>query len=51
MVKCPECGKEGKKTVKAWVYGPKTRKGPSFNVTIYECPSGHKWRSYQKKNP
>jgi hypothetical protein len=48
MVKCPKCGKDGKK-YKEWAYGPKTRKGPSFDVTMYECPSGHKWRTYLRK--
>lgn len=48
MAKCPECGKDGKQ-FKKWIYGPKTRKGPTFDVTIYQCASGHKWREYQKK--
>ena len=46
--KCPECGKEGK-SLKQWSYGPKTRKGPSFDVMIFQCDSGHKWRKYYKK--
>jgi hypothetical protein len=47
--KCPKCGKEGEKT-KQWSYGPKTKKGPHFDVTLYECPSSHKWREYRKKD-
>jgi hypothetical protein len=46
--KCPKCRKEGKK-VKQWSYGPKTRKGASFDVTIFECNSAHRWREYKKK--
>jgi len=48
MAKCPKCGKDGKQ-VKQWVYGPRTRKGPTFDVAIYQCTSGHKWREYRKK--
>lgn len=47
MVKCPKCGKEGK-IEKQWLYGPKSRKGPSFEVTLFQCPSGHYWRDYKK---
>lgn len=50
MGNCNKCGEEGK-TIKTWPYGPKTRKGASFDVSIYECPKGHKWRVYLKKNP
>jgi hypothetical protein len=50
MVKCPDCGKDGK-NIKQWAYGPRNRKGASFNVSIYECSSGHKWRLYEKKSP
>ena len=46
--KCAKCGKEGK-TVKTWFYGPKKHKGPSFDVSIYECASGHRWREYLRK--
>jgi hypothetical protein len=46
--KCVKCGKEGKQ-VKQWSYGPKTRKGASFTVTIFQCPNNHKWREYKKK--
>ena len=49
LAKCPDCNEEGKVT-KKWSYGPKTRKGPSFDVTLYACKSGHKWRSYAKIN-
>lgn len=48
MVRCPNCGKEGRQT-KQWLYGPKNRKGASFIVTIFQCPSHHKWREYKKK--
>lgn len=48
--KCAKCAKEGK-AVKTWSFGPKTRKGPSFDVTLYECICGHRWRSYLRKMP
>ena len=48
MGKCNKCGEEGK-AIKKWSYGPKSGKGASFDVSIFECPKGHKWRVYQKK--
>jgi len=48
MVKCPKCGNPGKQ-IKQWVYGPKTRKGGTFDVILYECRAGHRWRVYKKK--
>ncbi|MDH5482654.1 MAG: hypothetical protein OEY22_07240 [Candidatus Bathyarchaeota archaeon] len=48
MAKCPKCGKEGK-TTKQWSYGTESGRGASFEVTTYECASGHKWREYKKK--
>jgi DNA-directed RNA polymerase subunit M/transcription elongation factor TFIIS len=49
MAKCPKCGRNGT-PVKRWIYGPKTRVGQTFDVTIYECTSGHRWREYKKKD-
>ncbi|MEM2550206.1 MAG: hypothetical protein QW689_07320 [Nitrososphaerota archaeon] len=46
MVSCPNC-KVKVNPLKEWTYGPKGRKGPTFQVYAFECPNcGLKFRNY-----
>lgn len=46
MVNCPSCKAEVD-FLKEWAYGPKGRKGPTFQVYAFECPKcGLKFRNY-----
>ncbi|MEM2849155.1 MAG: hypothetical protein QXI36_02630 [Candidatus Bathyarchaeia archaeon] len=46
MAKCPGCGVEVGSS-KEWAYGPKGRKGPTFQVQAFKCANcGLKFRNY-----